>query len=62
MNRESLDLSIPKNAQYIRSEITKSVIDKSSLAYSNRIRRNLRFSYRTGCWFIVEEVDFHLRD
>ena len=50
MIRESVDLSISKNSQYIRSEITKSARDKSYLAYSNsnRIRKNSRFSYRTG--------------
>ena len=37
-----------KNPQYIKSEITKSAIDKSWLAYSNRIK-NLKFKifYRT---------------
>ena len=37
MIRESLDQSIFKVSQYIRSEITKSGIDKSELSYSNRI-------------------------
>ena len=46
-----------KNPQYIKSEITKSAIDKSWLAYSNRIRRNLRFFYKRG-WFIVEDGRF----
>ena len=39
---ESLDQSILKNSQYIRSEITKT---SHCLAYSNAIRRNLRFSF-----------------
>ena len=43
------DKSISKNSQYIRLEITKSAIDKSKLAYSNRIRRNLRSDQKHNC-------------
>ena len=58
---ESLDKSISNNSQYIRSEITKSAIDKELLAYSKRIGRNLSIgNYAYTLYLVIQwEEDFY---